>query len=295
LTPWLERPALLLAGTGACLGLYFPLGKLASSAGVDPIAWSLAISLFPGLILLAASAATDRSIWSFALLPFGLIAGITAYVIPNSLTFAAIPHVGSGYMSLMFALSPVFTAILSVLVGVRPPNRTLLTGVALGFLGALLIVFGRASFDLSDSKWPLIALVVPASLAVGNVYRTAYWPKNMSAQRVGAAANLGAVPWFLLLLGGFSSFDAMKSLALVPALTIAQLSVSLCMFLLFFRLQWVGGPTYLSQIGYVAAAVGLFAGSMFLGESYSLMVWVGTVAIAAGFAVSNWPTPSRTS
>ena len=36
----------------------------------------------------------------------------------------------------------------------------------------------------------------------------------------------------------------------------------------FFRLQAVGGPVYLSQIGYVAAAVGLFSGTLFLGESY---------------------------
>ena len=45
----------------------------------------------------------------------------------------------------------------------------------------------------------------------------------------------------------------------------------------------VGGPVYLSQIGYVAAAVGLFSGTLFLGERYGLLTWLGAaVIIVAG-------------
>ena len=41
------------------------------------------------------------------------------------------------------------------------------------------------------------------------------------------------------------------------------------MYLMFFRLQAEGGPTYLTQIGYVAAAVGAGIGVGVLGESLS--------------------------
>jgi drug/metabolite transporter (DMT)-like permease len=54
------------------------------------------------------------------------------------------------------------------------------------------------------------------------------------------------------------------------------------MFAFFFRLQHVGGPVYLSQIGYVAAAVGLLSGTLFLGEHYGLLTWLGAVIIVAG-------------
>jgi drug/metabolite transporter (DMT)-like permease len=54
------------------------------------------------------------------------------------------------------------------------------------------------------------------------------------------------------------------------------------MFVFFFRLQAVGGPVYLSQIGYVAAAVGLFSGTFFLGERYGLLIWLGAAIIVAG-------------
>lgn len=54
------------------------------------------------------------------------------------------------------------------------------------------------------------------------------------------------------------------------------------MFAVFFRLQSVGGPVYLSQIGYVAAAVGLATGAFVLGEHYGLLTWLGAVVVTAG-------------
>ena len=75
--------------------------------------------------------------------------------------------------------------------------------------------------------------------------------------------------------------------AAVPLETIAQMASASAMFAFFFRLQAVGGPVYLSQIGYVAAAVGLFAGIVFLGERYSALTWAGALIIAAGVAMTT--------
>ena len=55
----------------------------------------------------------------------------------------------------------------------------------------------------------------------------------------------------------------------MPLVALAQIASASAMFAFFFRLQAVGGPVYLSQIGYVAAAVGLLAGTLFLGETLS--------------------------
>ena len=68
---------------------------------------------------------------------------------------------------------------------------------------------------------------------------------------------------------------------------LAQLVVSTAMFLMFFRLQQIGGPTYLSQIGYVAAAVGLLMGVFYFGETYPLAVWAGAGIVAIGIAIST--------
>ncbi len=54
---------------------------------------------------------------------------------------------------------------------------------------------------------------------------------------------------------------------------------------MFFRLQHVGGPVYLSQIGYVVAAVGLVTGTIWLGESYAPATWAGAGVVVIGVAL----------
>ena len=73
----------------------------------------------------------------------------------------------------------------------------------------------------------------------------------------------------------------------VPLLAIAQVVASSTMFAFFFRLQAVGGPVYLSQIGYVGAAVGLLSGLIFLGESYQALTWIGGLIIVLGVTMTT--------
>jgi drug/metabolite transporter (DMT)-like permease len=278
----LSNPFFLLIGTGLGLGAIAPFGKLALAAGIDPFLWVALFLFVSGLLLLLLS---RRENWARAdLFGFGVGAGIFANIIPNSLLLFAIPHIGSGLGGLMFALSPVVTACLSIALKVRPPNRALILSVAVGFFGAVLIVSGRNSLALPSAPgWLLLALLVPASLAIGNVFRTAYWPKNATPMQAGAAANLMSVPPLIAL----SAWNGGLDLAPVFSqwlLTLAQWLASIAMYLLFFRLQFIGGPTYLSQIGYVAAAVGLTIGSLVFGETYPLIVWIGAGFILAGIA-----------
>jgi drug/metabolite transporter (DMT)-like permease len=275
-----NSPLALLLGTGTLLGLLTPLGKLAFAAGIDPFLWAALISFIPGIAL--AIAATKENWGRADLHVFGAISGVFAYVIPNALLFTAIPHIGSGLAGLMYALSPVFTAALSFAFNIRPPSRGLLVAVALGFVGAVLIVLGRNGLAAPKApQWLLLSLLVPVSLAIGNVYRTAKWPKDAPPTQVGAASNLLAVIPLLLLSawnGGLQATTILEHWQL----SVGQWFASLAMLTLFFRLQWVGGPTYLSQIGYVAAALSLAIGTLILGESYPPLVWAGAVFILAG-------------
>lgn len=289
----LSNPFMLLIGTGLTLGTIAPLGKLALQAGIDPFLWVAMFLAVSGLVLLWLARHEN---WGRAdLFGFGFGAGLLANVIPNSLLLLAIPHIGSGLGGLMFALSPVITAVLSIVLKVRPPNGALLVAVVLGFAGAVLIVAGRNSLALATAPtWLLMALLMPVSLAIGNVFRTAYWPKDAKPMQAGAAANLMSVPPLLALSAWNGGMDLTPLIDHWP-LALAQWTASICMYLLFFRLQWVGGPTYLSQIGYFAAAVGLAVGVLVFGESYPALVWFGAALILAGIAASAlelWRKPA---
>jgi drug/metabolite transporter (DMT)-like permease len=289
----LNHPLLLLLVTGVAFGCNFPLGKLATAAGVNPALWAIVICLGVGLVMLVA-ARVEKSPAVPGILRYAAISGFISNVIPLFLTFAAIPHIGSGLAAVMVATSPVTTALLSILLKVKPPNLLGLAGIALGLLGALVIIIARnASFEARQSFWLFLAALIPVFLGIGNVYRTLGWPKGAGPMRLAAFVNLAAVPPLLLLAWAWGV--EFGSLGAQPRLVAAQLVASTVMYLTFFRLQAVGGPTYLSQIGYVGAAVGVAIGVGLLGETYPGSVWAGIAVVAAGIALSTIARPHGTS
>ena len=100
----MNRPLFLLLGTGAALGLNFPIGKMAMAAGVTPALWAAVISAGAGLAMLFIVAVTERGDLSrTSTLSFAIISGFLSYVVPNLLTYSVIPKIGSGLAAIMFA------------------------------------------------------------------------------------------------------------------------------------------------------------------------------------------------
>jgi drug/metabolite transporter (DMT)-like permease len=290
----MNRALLLLLGTGTMLGLNFPIGKFALAHGINPALWAAIISLGAGIsmLLIALLRKTVKSN-SDGMVKFAIVSGCLSYVMPNLLTFMVIPKIGSGLAAVMFALSPVATALISIVLRVRPPNLGGIGGIVLGLLGALIITFGRnTGLEANAIGWIMVALLIPVFLGFGNVYRTLAWPEGAAPDSLAAYTNLAAVP-FLVAIFIFTGFD-LTPLGSLGGLIVLQVVVSTIMFLMFFHLQHIGGPTYLSQIGYVAAAVGLFIGASYLGEIYPLSVWIGAGVVVIGIAVSTWSGLKKT-
>jgi drug/metabolite transporter (DMT)-like permease len=282
-------PLPLLLATGGLIGATFPLGKLAGEAGVPPLVWSFLIAAGSALVLVAALAMRREAVaFDLRHLRYDLIAGVVSLAIPNALVFSVIPRLGAGFTSILFTLSPILTLAFSAVLRLRRTTPLGIAGIAVGFAGALVIVVSKGQVGRpAEPAWLVLALLIPVSLAVGNVYRTLYWPPGASGLRLAAGMNIAAAIVLalasLLLLGDFP----VAAVAATPALSLLQVASSAAMFAFFFRLQAVGGPVYLSQIGYVAAAVGLASGSLLLGESYGALTWLGAAVVAAGVAMTT--------
>ena len=279
----------LLIVAGGLLGLALPFGKIATQAGIPGMLWAFVVSCGAGGVLLLAFILTGRRIpLTRHRLRYFIIAAAISYAIPNFLLFTAIPHLGAGYTGIMFTISPVITLMLSLLLGVRRPNRLGVAGIVVGFIGALIVTLTRGEAGRpADILWVVIALMVPVSLAVGNIYRTYDWPQGAGPIELAAGSHLAAA--LLLLLGLIVTGNAGSFVLLpgVPLLVLAQVVSAATMFAFFFRLQAVGGPVYLSQIGYVAAAIALISGIFFLGERYQLLTWIGAAIIVIGVVMTT--------
>lgn len=279
----------LLVVTGGLLGLTLPFGKLATAAGVPAMVWAFVISFGAGSVLLCALLASgQRMRLTQHRLRYFFITAAVSYAAPNLLMFSAIPHLGAGYTGIMFTLSPVVTLVFSILLGVRRPNMLGIIGIAVGFIGAVMVAVTRGEAGQpADFFWVLVGLLIPVSLAAGNIYRTVDWPEGTGPIELAVGSHLASAT--LLLIGILVLFGvgAFAPLASVPLVVVAQVASASAMFAFFFRLQAVGGPVYLSQIGYVAAAVGLFAGTIFLGEHYQLLTWAGAVIVTIGVIITT--------
>lgn len=279
----------LLVVTGALLGMTLPLGKLSGLAGVAPVVWSLLISAGAGLTLLAAHTLRGGRIGLDLgrLRYFVVVAGLS-YAVPNLLMFSAMPHLGAGYVGIMFTLTPMLTMVISIVMGVQKPNALGIAGIVVGFLGALLVATTRGEAGQPASLgWVAMGLAVPVFLSAGNVYRTWDWPKGADPIELAAGSHLASAVLLFVLTLATGTAASITGVFDVPVLSLLQVVAASAMFAFFFRLQAVGGPIYLSQIGYVAAAVGLISGTWFLGESYHALTWVGAVIVCAGVAMTT--------
>ena len=283
-----RSPAALLLVVGALLGLNFPLGKLARAADVPPLIWAAVISTGAAVALVGALAVRGRALaFDARHLRYFAVTALISYALPNALVFSAIPHLGSAFTAILFTLSPMLTVVFSLAVGLRHPRRLELGGIAIGFVGTLLVASGRGEIGHKvEWLWIGLGVLVPLSLAAGNVYRTIDMPNGADAIVLAAGSNLAAAILLIVLAAVTGQLQAAALLLDVPGILVLQIAASAGMFALFFQLQLVGGPVTLSQIGTVAAAVGVIAGTAGLGERYPTVVWIGIAIIALGISLT---------
>ena len=290
MTPLLQSPALLLLAVGTLLGLNFPLGKLAQAAQVPAVLWAALISLGASSLLGAWLLLRRRPVVCDAQhARYFVITALVSYALPNLLVLAAMAHLGSGPTAMMFTLSPLFTALLSRLAGLRAPARLEYWGIAIGFGGALLVALARGEAGRPAAwLWVGVGLLIPLLLALGNVYRSLDWPPRADGTWLAVGSHGVAALLLLALCALTGAWRGLPALAGVPWLAAAQVAAAVLMFPLFFRLQALGGPVLLSQIGTVGAGVGVAVGAGLLGERYPLLVWGGVALIALGIGLTVW-------
>ncbi len=284
----IQNPVILLLATGTLIGFNFPLGKIGGEAGVSPMVWAMIISIGASVMLLPSLIAKQRlNIPNGRILRYVIISALISFVVPNLLLFSVIPHAGSGFAGLMFALSPVFTLTFAVIFRLKTPSKMGLCGIAIGLVGASIVTITRGTAPEAPAIiWIVSALLIPVALACGNIYRTIDWPTGSLPDVLAFWSHGFSVLVFISLLFITNESFPVGELALAPITTFAQMIIAGITFPIFFRLQQKGGPVLLSQIGYVAAAVGLIAATVFLGEEYSLMTWGGAGIIAIGIMVT---------
>ncbi|MEO0980093.1 MAG: DMT family transporter [Pseudomonadota bacterium] len=272
----LETPLVLLLIIGTFLAVSTVFAKAAPGIGWHPVGllqWSVlggAAALFAATRLAAlkkggtgpGKAVADRS----RLLVYILVTGVL-FILPNMIAVTAAPKVGAGFVALCYAFPLVLTYAFAVVLRLQRFQLLMVGGVLFGVAGGVLLAISGTTLSAEASLWSVWALSIPVFLAAGNIYRTLKWPEG--AKPADLALGMMVVGFLALIV-----FTGLWSIPTAPAvwtweaamLLVAQIAIFGLQYGLYFRLQKTAGPVYLSQIGSVAAVVGLVLGFLVFNE-----------------------------
>jgi drug/metabolite transporter (DMT)-like permease len=157
--------------------LMLPMARTATAAGVLPLAYAFWQALGAEATLWAVAARNGTPPVSPHHLRYYLLGGLTAVALPNALAFLMVSEVGPRLTTTVYAFPPLFTYLISLGLRLENPRKVRAAGIGLGVAGCLAILApGEQGPPAAAAPWLLLALTVPPSLAVANIYRTLDWP-----------------------------------------------------------------------------------------------------------------------
>ena len=280
---WLLPLLCLLAG-GALIGISTNLAKYAGEIGLTPLAflfWSItgaAVILFIYALLRRELPPLNKSILSYY-----FVAALVSVAGSNLIFFSAIPHVGASFVALIISLPPLLTYLAAIVLRIEPFTKLRALGVIAALAGAGILAARKFSAPDASVFWIVLTLCGPVLLAIGNIYRTLYWPANLSASAL-APGMLIAASGLLALVSIVPHYSlAVPMTALLPfGVIVLQAFVFAAQFLLLFLLQKTGGPVLLSLLGAVGAVVGVPVAIFLQNESPPEGLILGASLIALG-------------
>ena len=283
-------PVFLLLALGTLWGLSPAFTKFLALEGLHPINvvfWQTLIA-GAGLHAMCKFRGVRIAIGGHHLLYY-VIMGATGIALPNSNMVFVVGHIPAGLMSVIIVTAPVITYVVAVAIRLEILDMRRAAGVALGFVGAAVLVLPEGSLPSPEMlPFALLAFVTPAAWALTNVYADAARPKGtdsmvlaMGTMYAAAFTSFSAA----LITGAFEpiwqDFNiGNQALVFYGLITIAT-------FFLFFTLVSMEGAVYLAQVGYITTIMGLGWGALFYGEEPSAWVWLAVVLVFAGVALVN--------
>ncbi|WP_171163052.1 DMT family transporter [Streptomyces sp. I05A-00742] len=258
--------------------------------GYSPLFVSLGRMLF-GTAVLAAALAVKRQRLPRAGRTWAHLT--VAAVLLNSLPFTLFAYseltIPSSLAGICNATTPLWGMVLSlVALSEDRPTRSRLAGLAVGFIGVLVVLGAWNGFSGQDPWGTAMALTASASYAVGWIYvrRTLSGTGDSHLSLTTGQLLIGTVqlavvaPLFAPLP---SSFRLVPVLAIVA---LGALGTGLAMLVQYGLVAEVG-PTTATLITYFIPVVATAAGAALLGEKLTWNMPLGALVVLAGAALTQ--------
>ena len=224
-------------------------------------------------------------------IPAFLIVALLGNSIPYLLFPIAVEHVPSGVVGIINSMTPLFTLLVGLIAFGRALRWVRALGVAVGFIGALILINPFDDHSTVGQSWPYLLLAVLAAACYGvSINTIGDRLKHLSPRAITLFAMLGAsVPSVgILAVTNFpaqftGSPEMWSSLAAIAFLGLVGTSLSM---VVFNRLIAMTTPLFAASTTYVIPIVALAWGLVF-GEELLFNHYIGMVTILVGVWMVN--------
>ena len=285
-----SSPFFLLIVCGFLFSLKIMLAKASLSAGMQPFQLAIVINLGSGMALLPWLISSGEKIqFKTRYLSLYLALGIVSVAVPTILSYLVLEKVGPAYASTVYSLSPLLTMVFAALVGIELMFYRRVLGIFLGLAGMVALIQQQiVQIRAEDFVWIFVGLLIPASAAVGNVLRSAFWPQGASALAFSCGTLFVSTLLVALISPLFESIDTWRFFEpRIILWTTVLIIISAMSSIMNFRLQQIGGSVVFSQIGYWGTGFGVLLAAGLFGDKLSLLSLLGLVCIIYGGILSR--------
>jgi drug/metabolite transporter (DMT)-like permease len=215
--------------------------------------------------------------------------GLSGIGLSYGVVYWAEQYIPSGLTAVLFATHPFFTLILAhfILDAERITARKTL-GMAIGFLGVLLVFRGDLTFDHPrGATAAAVLLVSPLAAATGNVFVKRWGTHLHPLQLSTLPMAYGATALLATSLAIERTWVAWTSVAVGSVLYLSILG-SVVTFVGYYTLLRVVPVTTLNLMSYVYPVVAVGLGYLVLGEVLDGFALAGAGLVLAGIAIATW-------
>lgn len=286
---------LLLVVAAIVCGAIFSVNKIAADGGVLPLPYAFWQSFAAGLALWIILTVRGQRLGVSArhLISYLVIGGLVSGLPISLLTYVA-PKLPAGIMTLVLALSPPLTFVISVFARLERFRWLGLVGLLFGFAGVALIVAPGASLGSSEAwKWFLLALCAPVMFAASNVSAAVLQPQTSTSVATGAGVMFGSAAVLLpiMLLSGQLWLPHELDQATMATLTAG--GINAVFLVLFLEIIRRAGPVFFAQFNYLAVLAGVAWGAIIFSEQLSVYLSLAILLMFVGMFLSGYHPPAR--
>lgn len=218
-----------------------------------------------------------------------LIMGIFSFVIAFGLVYWAEQYVSSGLASVLFGVYPFFVAIFSYFfITEERIDKFKTMGMALGFVGIIVIFSDTFGADLSLNVLGMIAIVLSGIIQAANAVLIKKKGKNLNPLSMNFIPML--IAGFALTILGLLFEDLSKikfdNKAIISVLYLAIFG-SILTFTTFYWLMKKINIVLLSLITFITPIVALFLGWLIYNEQLTTENIIGAAMVLFGLLIAN--------